>query len=131
MDYSKHNIVGLIERVRIFGAKKDCYEIARIDTGATKSSIDTSLAAELGVGPITKTKLVKSASGKSIRPVVDVKVRIGKKNYHGEFTVADRSHMRYRVLIGQNILTQGFLVDPQRSFREYKKDGMVSKSRRE
>jgi hypothetical protein len=28
--------------------------------------------------------------------------------------VADRSHLKYKILIGQNILKKGFIIDPQK-----------------
>jgi hypothetical protein len=31
------------------------------------------------------------------------------------FTIADRVHMKYRVLVGLNILKRGFLVDPSKN----------------
>lgn len=86
--------------------------MARIDTGATKSSVDARLAAELALGPVIKTKLVKSAAGNKLRPVIKASIRISGKSLKSEFTIADRSHMKYRVLIGQNILKKGFLIDP-------------------
>ena len=30
-----------------------------------------------------------------------------------ECTVADRSHMKYKMLIGQNVLKKGFIIDPE------------------
>ena len=34
-----------------------------------------------------------------------------------EFTIADRTHMKYKILVGQNILKEGFLVDPMKKIR--------------
>jgi len=108
-------IVGLTESVTVIGpAGKRKRITARIDTGATKSSVDAKLAAELALGPIIKTKLIKSASGNKMRPVLKAEIKIAKKNLKAEFTVADRSHLRYRVLVGQNILKKGFLIDPNK-----------------
>ena len=62
-------VIGLVEPVTIItkeGAKKTI--LAKIDTGASKSSIDVNLASELKLGPIIKSKLVKSASGNTIKP---------------------------------------------------------------
>ena len=36
------------------------------------------------------------------------------KEIKTDFTLADRSNMKYSVLIGQNILKQGFLIDPSK-----------------
>ena len=59
-------------------------------------------------------KLVKSASGKGRRPVVGVKVKIDGLILEDDFTLAERKHMMYPVLIGRNILKAGnFLIDPK------------------
>jgi len=107
-------IVGLTEFVTIRGEKSCDDLIARIDTGATKSSIDLLLATKLGLGPVVDSKLIKSAHGMKLRPVVRAEVEIKGRKIRAKFTLADRNHMRYPVLIGQNILKKDFLVDPSR-----------------
>lgn len=111
--YKKKTVVGLVETVNVKGPSGKKKEIlARIDSGATKSSIDVRLAAELSLGPILKAKLVKSASGKSLRPIVEATILLADKEFKTDFTIADRAEMKYRVLVGQNILKKGFLIDP-------------------
>lgn len=108
-------ILGLTEEVIILGPHKKQKVIARIDTGATGSSIDTTLAASLHLGPITKSKIVKSASGVKKRPLIRVKIKMDGQTIEEEFSLADRAHMTYQVLIGQNILKKGnFLIDPHK-----------------
>ncbi len=116
IDYKGKTVVGLTERIILKSPGGKSKEVlARIDTGATKSSIDVKLAAELKMGPVLKAKLVKSASGTSVRPMIQCKLEIANKLVTSEFTIADRSHMKYRVLIGQNILcNNSFLVDPSK-----------------
>ena len=88
---------------------------ARIDTGATHSSVDISVARELELGPIKKTRLVKSASGRGRRAIVSVKIKLDNKIMEDDFTIAERKHMTYPVLIGQKILKKGnFLIDPNK-----------------
>ncbi len=105
-------VIGLTERVSVHcdGTKRNV--ISKIDTGATKSSIDTNLAAELKLGPVIKSKLVKSAHGSKLRPIIEATIELAGKKITSEFTLADRAHMKYRILIGQNILKEGFLIDP-------------------
>lgn len=105
-------IIGLREKVVIYGEGKGLRVSARIDTGATKSSIDEDLAKRRNLGPPIKTSIVKSAHGTKRRPVIKAKIKIQGKILSSEFTIADRKHMKYKVLIGQNILKQGFLIDP-------------------
>jgi len=112
----KKLVIGLTEKVTLIGpTNKKKRVIARIDTGATKSSVDAKLAAELSLGPIIKTKLVKSASGSKLRPVIKAEIKLADKTIKSEFTIADRGHMKYRVLVGQNILKEAkLLIDPNK-----------------
>ena len=110
----KKTIIGLTARVVIFGKKGKKEVTARVDTGATTSSIDKTLAKELEIGPELKHAKIKSAHGVRYRPVVMVDIAIAGDLMHAEFTLAEREHMRYRVLIGQNILKKGFLIDPSK-----------------
>jgi hypothetical protein len=45
------------------------------------------------------------------RPVVRMGVVIGRSNQTAEFTLSDRSHLGYQVLIGRNILKDVMVVD--------------------
>tara|TARA_Y100000310_G_scaffold345846_1_gene471134 strand:+ start:26799 stop:27182 length:384 start_codon:yes stop_codon:yes gene_type:complete len=106
-------LIGLIEETRLyFGKNKKKKVMSKIDTGATKSSIDARLAEELKLGPVIKTRVVKSAHGNMRRPVIEVEIELAGKILKSEFTIADRSHLKFKILIGQNILKQGFLIDP-------------------
>ncbi len=107
-------ILGLTARVVLFGKNGKKEVIARVDTGATKSSIDRDLAKELDLGPTLTHTRIKSAHGTRYRPVVTSDVLIGGQMIHAEFNIAEREHMKYKVLIGQNILKKGFLIDPSK-----------------
>ena len=110
-------ILGLTEKLTVISpTNKEEQVIARIDTGATASSIDIKLADKLKLGPITRSKIVKSASGIEKRPIIVAKVKINGDIIEEEFTLADRSYMTYPLLIGQNILKKGnFLIDPKKN----------------
>jgi hypothetical protein len=106
-------IIGLVEEVLV--TKKDGSQEmlkARIDTGAKFSSVDHFLLDELNFSETVREKTIKQSHGKSIRPVVIGEVVLHGKKISAEFTVSMRSHMRYPMLIGQNILKEGFLIDP-------------------
>lgn len=109
-------ILGLTEQITIISksndGKTDEVLIARIDTGATLSSIDNKLAEKLGIETVIREKVVKSASGKAKRPVVSAIIKIKGKTIDGEFSIANRENMKYKILIGQNHLKKGkYLVD--------------------
>ena len=108
-------IVGLTEKIGLVsnnGSNK--VTVAKIDTGATRSSIDIKLASKLNLGPVIKSKIIKSVHGHKLRPVIEANILLAGKKMKAEFTLADRSHMKYSVLIGVNILKQGFLVNPSK-----------------
>ena len=108
-------IVGLSEYISLITKDKKIKPIeAKIDTGATRSSVDIKLASKLKLGPVIKSKMVKSAHGNRLRPVIEAEVLMAGKRIKSEFTLADRTHMKYPVLIGVNVLKNGFLVDPSK-----------------
>ena len=109
-------ILGLSEEIIIFGPNGKEEKIkARIDTGATSSSLDIKLAESLELYPGISTRIVRSASGIKRRPIIKVKIKLDGQMIEAGFTLADRSQMNYQALIGQNILKKGeFLVDPNR-----------------
>ncbi len=109
--------IGLKEYVTIIG--KDCEKrvVARIDTGASKCSIDAGLAESLGLGPVLREKKVKSAHGIATRGLILARIILSGRRFRVFFTIADRKHMNYPVLIGRNILMRGFLIDPAKKLR--------------
>lgn len=108
-------IVGLVEKVKVNGDNGNKQEItARIDTGATKSSMDLKLASELKLGPVIESTVIRSAHGTKLRPVIEAEIELHGRKIKSHFTLADRNHMKYPMLIGQNILKQGFLIDPSK-----------------
>ncbi|THE62918.1 ATP-grasp domain-containing protein [Salinadaptatus halalkaliphilus] len=108
-------IIGYIEDIVLSGTSGSTSVLAKSDTGATRTSIDTSLAAEIGAGPIKSITRVKSGSSKTAksRPVVDVVVGVGGNQHTVTASVEDRSHMDYPVLLGRDILEQ-YRVDVSR-----------------
>jgi hypothetical protein len=111
--YKDRTIVGLIEPITIKGNNgKTKTVLARIDSGATKSSIDKKLVEELELGPIIRERLTKQVHGFTLRPVIKPEIVIKNRTFNYQFTIADRGKMKYSVLIGQNILKKNFLIDP-------------------
>jgi RimK family alpha-L-glutamate ligase len=108
-------VVGYIEDVAVAGTRGSVRVYAKSDTGATRSSIDTSLAAEIGAGPIKSMTRVKSGSVRDgeARPVVDIVVGVGGEQHTVTASVQDRSHMAYPLLLGRDIL-EHYRVDVQR-----------------
>ena len=133
-------ILGQTEWVYVSKAKSN-YR-ARIDTGAATSSINTSdierferdgkkwvrftLSHEKGTEPqIIEAKIeriVRIAQSTNLeeeterRFVVKLHVRIGDMSQQTEFTLSDRSHMEYPVLIGRTFMRDVILVDVSKKY---------------
>ncbi|MFC4249316.1 RimK family alpha-L-glutamate ligase [Natribaculum luteum] len=104
--------IGYTEEIVLSGTSGSKSVLAKSDTGATRTSIDTRLAADIGAGPIKSITKVKSGSHKSSksRPVVDVVVGVGGNQHTVTASVEDRGHMDYPVLLGRDIL-ENYRVD--------------------
>ncbi|GAB7018015.1 ATP-grasp domain-containing protein [Halostagnicola bangensis] len=104
--------IGYTEEIVLSGTSGSESVLAKSDTGATRTSIDTSLAADIGAGPIKSVTRIKSGSSKTSksRPVVDIVVGVGGNRHTVTASVEDRSHMDYPVLLGRDIL-ENYRVD--------------------
>ena len=118
--------VGLSEEVMVSGTNDSQSVYAKSDTGASRTSIDTSLAAAIGAGPIKDIARIKSGSQKAAktRPVVDVVVGIGGNRHTVTASVEDRSHMEFPVLLGRDILKH-YHVDVTRNVGDPAQDGQL------
>lgn len=129
---TKLKIIGEVEPVTLVDAKMTMP--ARIDTGATTSSLDAADITRLerdGKAWVRftvtdrKTKRTHTLESRIKRVVeikrhgtepqkrlsVGLKVRLGGKNITEEFTLADRSSFEYPILVGRNLLNEVFVVD--------------------
>ena len=85
--------------------------LARIDTGAFYTSIGQDLADEIGIDTENaETINARSTLGEESWPLVQVTMRIAGQERNIRATVADRSDVADRMLIGRQDLT-GFAVD--------------------
>ena len=108
-------LIGYIEEVVVTGTQGMETVMGKSDTGATRTSIDSELAARIGTGPIKDIVTVKSGSvkGGRSRPVVDLVVGIGGTQHTVTASIEDRSHMDYPLLLGRDIL-EHYQVDVTR-----------------
>ncbi|RQG99656.1 RimK family alpha-L-glutamate ligase [Natrarchaeobius oligotrophus] len=108
-------VIGYTEEVVLSGTAGSKSVVSKSDTGATRTSIDTALAADIGAGPIKSITRVRSGSSKTAksRPVVDVVVGVGGNQHTVTASVEDRSHMDYPVILGRDIL-ENYQVDVSR-----------------
>jgi len=87
---------------------------AKIDTGAWRTSIDRTLAKDLGLlsrSNILWKKRVRSSMGREKRSVIDITFWLAKKKIKTTAGVSDRSKLKRPIIIGRQDLT-GFLIDP-------------------
>lgn len=84
---------------------------AKLDTGAFRTSIDRNFAELLGLTQLSEKVYVKSASGESFRPTVKASFTLGGRKINTVATIADRSNMKYPVIIGHRDLND-FLIKP-------------------
>lgn len=111
-DKKERLVIGLIESITLENNKT--YK-AKVDTGADSSSIDKKLAESLGVKDIVSHKIVRSALGRHKRPTICIEVEFQGKKFKEKFTISDRSNLKFKVLVGKDILKkEGFLIDPCR-----------------
>src|SRR5881296_2116936 len=109
--------IGVVEEVTLRGSKGDIRVLARIDTGAARTSLDTDLAARAGLGPVFDRVRVRAAAAHEPeeRDVVDARVVIAGREFEVAVAIADRKDMRYHMIVGMDILRDsGFLVDPSK-----------------
>lgn len=111
---TKKSKIGFLEKVTIRGPEGHKTVIARIDTGAARNSLDKHLAKKLGIHTIVKHKVVKSAHGVMKRPIVKAVLEIAGRKIRSTFSLADRKHLKYNVLIGRKTLKKGFIIDPEK-----------------
>lgn len=95
-------VIGYTTTVRVAGQHQGSEVVAKSDTGATRTSIDTTLAGEIGAGPIVDHTNVKEAAGK--RPIVPISIRINGYTHEIEANVRDRSGVNHDVLLGRDVL---------------------------
>ena len=100
---------------------------ARIDTGAAKSSLD---ARELKVYgdrvefklprkygglhlrlPIIEWRHVRTPEGLERRPIVELEICFGSRRIRTLVNLADRSMVKYPLILGRSFLKENFVVD--------------------
>ena len=144
MNNNDLKILGNTEVIH-FGDKKSLIYIAKIDSGARTSSlhalnIETSLRSIQDLKGrqevmfvsfdtedddgnkqrlekmVSRIHQVKSASGVSTRYFFEDTVWINNKKYEIEINLADRSHLSKKMILGKNLINQGYLIDTSKAF---------------
>jgi hypothetical protein len=114
-DVTGHLILGVHEGVEVLDSEGHAHNVAaKIDTGAWRTTIDELLARKynLHTRVVHQKKVpVRGALGKEKRPIIELTIKLRDRLIKTEAFIADRSHMKYNMIIGRRDL-KGFLVDP-------------------
>ncbi len=128
IESGKLDIIGREARIEFGGLLEGVSTIAKVDTGAYTGGlhvfdIQDDEAGEISFIPVSRDnrrvatkkyrkKWVKASNGeKEIRYVISVLAKIDGFSAVLELTLADRSEMKYDMLIGRKNLANKFLVD--------------------
>lgn len=108
-------ILGVNEKIVLVGPEGIRHEtIAKMDTGAYRTSIARDLAETLGTREVLRYKTVKSSFGKEERPIIELSFILAGKTISTEAFIADRGDMKRDVIMGRRDL-KDFLVDPSKN----------------
>jgi RimK family alpha-L-glutamate ligase len=112
--------LGYTNEVAVSGTDGATTVVAKADTGAKRTSIDADLAGDIGIGPICGTTSVRTGSGNGseTRPLVPVDLKVGPAWESVTASVADRSGMRFPMILGRDVLEAYTLDISQRAGEE-------------
>ena len=135
-NYSSYTPIGW--REWIYLPKYDFFAIkAKVDTGARTSALHATHMEEykkknktwisfrvhqsneymkITSRVIKYLKITSSFGETETRPVVKLKIQLGKRSWLTEVTLTTRSHMTYPMLIGRNSLMKKYLIHSHRSY---------------
>ena len=106
--------VGALEEVEVLGHNGKSFEVkAKIDTGADGSSIDRVLAEELGLlepDNILYYDYFRNALGRKKREIVGVTFIMAGRKMKTQISIADRSRLRTKMIVGRRDLKQFAVV---------------------
>jgi alpha-L-glutamate ligase-like protein len=105
--------INVFEKVMIMGLNGEKLEVdAKIDTGADFSSLDVVIAEKLGLldqENVIGIQTIRNSVGSRKRQTVGISFIVGGKKMKTQVTIADRSKLKYKMLIGKHDLV-GFAV---------------------
>jgi alpha-L-glutamate ligase-like protein len=117
-------VLGPIEKVEIMPPIVSAKEplttyktLAKIDTGAWRSAISFEVAQKLKIEESSQFRMVKSALGEEIRTIAPLSFILKGEKIETEVFLADRSQMKYEMLIGRRDLKK-FIIDPSKNIAD-------------
>lgn len=104
-------ILDAVEQVSFQVGDETKSYLAKLDTGAYRTSLDEKLVEQLGLKVLDRQILIKSASGVNTRKAVRVSFTLHGRQINSVATIIDRSHLKYPLIVGRKDL-KGFLINP-------------------
>lgn len=115
--------LGTWEKIKIVDGKGYKHEVvAKVDTGAWRTSIDKDLAHEFGLDSennILWSKSVRSGLGKENRLTVNLTYYLAGRRVKTIAGLANRSNLRTPIIIGRRDL-EGYVVNPRKGYDNIK-----------
>ena len=116
--FTKPGVLHHYDKAILLNANQDQQTVimAKIDTGADRSSLDEKIAQQLGLldeKNIVAVKQYRSGLGKQERKIVNVTFILKGKKITSQLSITDRSGLNYSMLIGVKDM-KGFVVDPNK-----------------
>jgi alpha-L-glutamate ligase-like protein len=111
-EISGRKIIGIFEPVKIIlPDKKEIKIMAKIDTGAYRTSINEKLINKLNLKETKRIIKFVSSLGEEKRRLAKIKFELANQIIETEVSIADRSNVKYEMIIGRRDLKK-FLLDP-------------------
>lgn len=94
--------------------RRDDQPWVRFEVHPWQTSAKDAVSVEL---PVVDERTIRSSNGRAeVRQVVLLPLTVAGRTLDAEVTLTDRDEMGFRMLIGREVLSRGFLVDSARSY---------------
>ncbi len=114
-EISGRRVIGINEPIEILDSKGEKHPtVAKVDTGAYRTTLAESLAKEFGLNEEIRRKIVRGALGREERPIINFSFILDGRLVQTEAFITDRSQMKYDIIVGRRDLKR-FLVDPAKN----------------
>jgi len=114
-EISGRKVIGINEAIEILDEQGNKHlTMAKIDSGAYRTTVCRSLAEQLKINQQIGSKKVRGALGFEERPLINLFFILDKRLVTTEAFIADRQEMKYDIIVGRKDLKR-FLVDPAKN----------------
>ncbi|XNZ00047.1 ATP-dependent zinc protease [Micrococcus luteus] len=94
--------------------RRDDHPWVRFEVHPWQTSAKDAVTVEL---PVVDERTIRSSNGRAeVRQVVMLPLTVAGRTLDAEVTLTDRDEMGFRMLVGREVLSRGFLVDCARSY---------------